>query len=446
MVVAVASLLVVARRIVDLCLFEWTIHRLRSRRAMAVEPPVSPPHVLLLVPRLREVPFVDQICGWVERMNYPRSHLRVALVTTEREGGPEDESTTAAAIRQRLTQGADESLVHVHSADRRPLRAAQLNWALKALTGDYNSPTDTYVGVYNADSLPDGETLNLLAIMAVAEKTRGRAMPSAFQQPCRYHVPVAARSRMPAMHAAAALQTFWTVAHFTRRLLRSESVHRRRGMIPSIPIGFLGHGEFVRLDILTELGGFPDYGYADGLLLGWALAFRKREIRALPLFDSGEVPPSLRHLHAQHEAWFVGLLNLRLALRRAPLDATPGSSIMAARRAASTLSWALRAPLFVVFLLAALYLGVAPTVYAVGSVLVYGALPMVWIYLRAPELAPDPPGGGPLGWRDLVERLAGTVPAVFLDGVALWTVLCRMAFRRGAVPTPARTVRCHDKQ
>jgi hypothetical protein len=60
---------------------------------------------------------------------------------------------------------------------------------------------------------------------------------------------------------------------------------------------------------MDDIGGFPDFAYADGLLLGWICRLAGEPIGLLASRDIAEVPCSATDILTQQTAWLRGLLN-----------------------------------------------------------------------------------------------------------------------------------------
>ena len=56
----------------------------------------------------------------------------------------------------------------------------------------------------------------------------------------------------------------------------------------------LGHNQFVRLDVMQALGGFPTSGATEDSTLGYALGARGILIQALPMVELTDLPETLR--------------------------------------------------------------------------------------------------------------------------------------------------------
>jgi hypothetical protein len=325
----------------------------------------------------------------------------------------------------------------VHYPYAHDFRAEQMNFVVRDVAAKL-PPADTYIGVYNADSLPDLDTLRLLALDACRERRITGQFPPAYQQAVRYFVPRRAGHAIAA-HAVAAFQTTFVFAHFLRRF---------RSATPggAVPVTFAGHGEFVRLDALIGVGLFPNYAYADGLLLGWEVAFARLAISVLPCCDHCEVPADIKTLVRQHTAWFVGLLNLNAVVRQrfgGGYSSVSRARVQAfcVRRTLSTLAWGLRTPFLLTMLGGAAASGWLPFAIAATAIACYAAAPVAFLAIAVPQLSTDAPDAGPAELPSLAARMAASVPALLIDGIGFWPAL-RMKLAAGAAPpVPAKTER-----
>lgn len=400
------------------CTRAWLSGRLASRERWAAAPR-TPVHVV--VPLYQEQELVaSTVQFWHERC-VADPDLHVALVTTEKEGS--EACTTAALTRAAVEEAAIDRLRHMHVREVHPYRAVQLNAAVEAVrAATIEAPTPAWIGVYNADSRPCASTFDELRFAITAEPEL-----RAYQQLAQYTVSeVRPASRL--MESFAALQTWWTYTSWTSRVRRGRSAARWW----AAPFSTFGHGEFVRLDALDEIGGFPDFAYADGLLLGWMLLFAGYRVEMLASPDFAEVPRDPAELVRQHRAWIRGLLNVRAAARRASrcADAAAVPRTVVAGQLGIVAGWGLRP--FATLGMAVWGVGRlshANTRASGGAVL--GALV---IYCAVPQLASTlyrrGPGHDVSQLRPLPVRLRqlfGAPVTLLLDGLgagpALWDAL-----------------------
>jgi len=84
----------------------------------------------------------------------------------------------------------------------------------------------------------------------------------------------------------------------------------------------LGHNQFIRLDTLQALGGFPTQGATEDSTLGYDLGMRGILIRAMPMVELTDLPETKEKIVQQNARWYKGVLDdtghLFRAWRRAP--------------------------------------------------------------------------------------------------------------------------------
>ncbi|GLX06596.1 hypothetical protein [Microbispora sp. NBRC 16548] len=403
---------------------EWRqICRSRSWDQPAPPPPEpgagAEPRVVCIVPLYLEQDLVAETVRFWHELAQQNLVDQVLLVTTAKERS-ERETTTRdlvdAELRRRGTGGDRITLLHCEQVTR--YRAAQLNlaveWARARFLREGSQETAMiWIGVYNADSRPEKSTFTEL---------RGRiaAEPSTriFQQLVDYVVPERGRPD-PVAVGNALLQTWWTLSHYVGRNRRGypgTTVWSRTS-----PYSTFGHGEFVRLDFLDDIGGFPDFAYADGLLLGWIGRLMVEPIGLLASRDVAEVPRSAADLITQQTAWMRGLLNFPTTVdwcRRQGLLRLPKHEVwlLRAQHLAIPLSWGLSTAAVMAALAAlARQIGRGQT-----SAYDLAILAGLAAYPAIPALAPvaDP-------HREISRgrRVLGAVRSWPLEGLAFWPAL-----------------------
>lgn len=355
----------------------------------------------------------------------------VLLVTTTKEqpaSGPSTRDLVETELAALGDHGGRLRLVHCEQATR--FRASQLDLAV-ADARQRHTAADTalWVGVYNADSRPQPATFTELAY-------RLRAEPEVrvFQQLVDYVVPQRATTS-PVAVGNAVLQTWWTHSHYWARNRRGA---RSRGWWAACaPYSTFGHGEFVRVDFLEEIGGFPDFAYADGLLLGWVARLRGEPIGLLAARDVAEVPRTGRDLVTQQTAWLRGLLNFDATvvwcLQNGLVKLTVAQvAALRTKHLAIPVAWGLST--------AAVTAAVALTAGRIiaGSASRVDALAGAALLVQ-PLLPALVPIVGEHRRHRLGERLAGVALSWPLEGLALWPALASRI--RRAPQAPAKTPR-----
>ena len=120
---------------------------------------------------------------------------------------------------------------------------------------------------------------------------------------------------------------------------RSSSSCFRRSQI------CLGHNQFVRLDTLRALGGFPTSGATEDSTLGYALGARGILIGALPMLELVDLPETTDKMVRQNARWYKGVLDdvrfLARTWRRGADRVQPGPARPARRQQGA---WSGRSP------------------------------------------------------------------------------------------------------
>ena len=360
---------------------------------------------------------------------------QVLLVTTAKETPPQQGVTTRDLVEAELARLAadpdDIALLHCEQVTR--FRASQLNLAVEHARSRFASeagdPANIWIGVYNADSRPSAETFIELADQVATEQH-----VRLFQQLVDYVVPTRGDVELAAV-GNSVLQTWWTMAHYVNRNRRGypgDSMWSR-----TAPYSTFGHGEFARLDFLDHIGGFPDFAYADGLLLGWIARLAAEPIGLLAARDVAEVPRSAKDLFTQQSAWLRGLLNFDATVRWCREQGVLRLSaaevrLLQAQHLAIPVTWGLST--------AALAAGIVTlsrrVVRGEASLLDLVALGGLVTYPVIPALLPT---AGQHRTMAVFQRIVGTLTSWPVEGLALWPAL--RAHLRREQQAPAKTPR-----
>ncbi|MER7776841.1 hypothetical protein ABTZ21_17850 [Streptomyces sp. NPDC096191] len=323
---------------------------LDRRRGRAVAPDTAP-HVVLLVPALREQELLGEVVRAAAGLPYPPGLLHVVVVTTEREererravvdrlpalaaalvaGGARDAAVLAGVVpsglaartAERTRASADPtgtlraeldavpttrevagallpevaaehpgvSLHHLHYPDE-GAKSSQLVHAverLPELLPPDAAPSFTYVGLYDADSQPDLDTLTHLAA-AVSPDGGGPAPDLVQQLPLQLRRPHAARPGgadvLLRAHALADLRRRAGVeAHrlLARSRIRAARLPAGVTAVAEPVVYGVGAGLFVRHDTLVSIGMYEEP--VDDLLVGYKLSSAGAVMEVLPVFN-----------------------------------------------------------------------------------------------------------------------------------------------------------------
>jgi cellulose synthase/poly-beta-1,6-N-acetylglucosamine synthase-like glycosyltransferase len=287
------------------------------------------PTFLHIVPAFEEPDIADTLRA-VLGSRYPHGKLRVAVVTKEEEDRarhPLMEAPTSELVRRFRAElpPYQQKMLTLLVMPGPGRKAEQLNWPLRPetlaalLESDYD-PARVFVGVSDADSIPDP---NVYAWIAADVLRRGGSL--AYQGvtlSLKNFARLDHRARVCAIQQssifirvsiARLINEVRRIAWFARFAAAAPRVARwahpmfdflfRRSQI------CLGHNQFVRLDVLSALGGFPTSGATEDSTLGYALGARGILMAAQPLLELNDLPETKEKMIRQSARWYKGVLD-----------------------------------------------------------------------------------------------------------------------------------------
>ena len=299
---------------------------LPSEEALEREP--RAPVFLHLVPAYQEPDIAETVLALVGS-RYPHGGLHVVVVTKEEEeraphpGMGVSTGELVRRLRETLPPYQQKRLSHL--AMPGPGRKAhQLNWALRPealreILGADIDPARVFVGVSDADSLPDPDTYRWIA----QQELRGpgaRAYQGITLSLANYDAQTI-RGKICAIQQSSIFIRV-SIARLINEVKRVRLFARFAGRCPRLARGVrpafdflfrrsqicLGHNQFVRLDTLQSVGGFPTSGATEDSTLGYALGRHGVLIRALPMVELTDLPETTEKVIRQNARWYLGVL------------------------------------------------------------------------------------------------------------------------------------------
>jgi len=308
----------------------------------ALERDPAAPAFLHLVPAYQEPEIATTVRALVGSC-YAHARLHVVVVTKEEEElhpHPAMGVSTAELVRRfRETLPPYQQKRLTHLAMPGPGRKAhQLNWglrpaALREILGEDVDPARVFVGLSDADSIPDPDTYRWIAQEelsgpgALAYQGVTLSLANYDQQGIRGKICAIQQS---SIFIRVSIARLINEVKRVRLFARLEARWPRLGRLlrPGFELFFrrsqicLGHNQFVRLDTLQSLGGFPTSGATEDSTLGYALGARGILIRALPMIELTDLPDTSEKVIRQNARWYLGVLDdvpfLRRVRREAP--------------------------------------------------------------------------------------------------------------------------------
>ncbi len=287
------------------------------------------PVFLHLVPAYQE-PDIAVTVGALTASRYPHGRLHVVVITQEEEEQAPHPAMRVSTgelvrrLRETLPPYQQKRLSHVvMSAPGR--KAHQLNWALRPevlreILTEETDPRRVFVGVSDADSIPDPDTYRWMA-----QRELGGQGSLAYQG---IPLSLANYDRLPIRGKICAIQQSSifirvSIARLLNEVKRVRLLARLTARAPRLAwlvrpafeLFFrrsqicLGHNQFVRLDLMQAVGGFPTSGATEDSTLGYELGRRGVLIQALPMVEVTDLPETSEGVIGQNARWYRGVLD-----------------------------------------------------------------------------------------------------------------------------------------
>jgi cellulose synthase/poly-beta-1,6-N-acetylglucosamine synthase-like glycosyltransferase len=238
------------------------------------------PSFTIIVPAKDEAPFIKRCLEALLAMDYPKERMEVIVV----EGGSRDETYSIC----REFAEAHPTLVHIVRQETPDGKPSALNLGLRRATGDV-------VAVFDADSIPEKDVLKKAA--------------SRFQDPSLVALQGRTRSLYGESNSLARISSLEEEAWF-RTLLRGRE---RMGLF--IPL--TGSCQFIRRNVLAEMGGWDEHSLAEDVELAARLLLNGYRVEyAHDICSWQEAPSSFRSFFTQRMRWFRGYMETALRYGR----------------------------------------------------------------------------------------------------------------------------------
>lgn len=180
----------------------------------------------------------------------------------------------------------EEKIYHFHYPNNEGIMADQLNYVLKNFK--FDDEDKYYYSVYNADSLPNKKTIS-----EVIETINKNNYPKVIQQ---YSVPLINWNELSTLMKGFAIY--------------QSNFELRYGLLNShFPSKYLytyvvGHGMYVRVDTLKEIGGFENKYWCEDIYMSLVLRSKNIPIYPISNLEIMQSPQYLSILTKQNAVWF----------------------------------------------------------------------------------------------------------------------------------------------
>jgi len=238
------------------------------------------PKFSIIVPTKNEEAVVGRCLSGLLDLDYPRDKMEIIIVD-----GNSSDSTVRICSDFSAKYPMVFKIINENGCKGKP---AALNLALPHVTGDV-------VGVFDADSLPEREVLKkVAAYLNDKNVTAVQGRTTSLNEKTNILTRVAASEEK---------------AWFQALLLGREKLHL------FVPLN--GSCQFVRREVLEELGGWDEACLTEDVELAVRLVEKNHQVKYAPDVSAGqETPTGLRDLIKQRVRWYRGYMDVALKYGR----------------------------------------------------------------------------------------------------------------------------------
>ncbi len=250
------------------------------------------PKIIIVIPCLREQKIIEDTLAYFFKITRKYENVKLVVVTTEREtyemrNQNKNEPTTNEIVKKYIfSNKMSKKITLMHYPKVDGIMADQLNFVLQKYQD--KKYDNAYFCVYNADSRPHTDTIENVIEAIIKNKE-----PEVIQQ---YSYAFSNLEKIPFIMKGFALyqSNFEIKKGFVNALLSSDMFYTY----------VVGHGMYIRIDILKSLNGFNNKFWCEDIYLSSNL--RNKNIKIVPTMtlENMESPKKISILMKQNANWF----------------------------------------------------------------------------------------------------------------------------------------------
>lgn len=333
----------------------------------------------VLIPVLREQSRIISTIEYFLKIMPQEEDISIIVCTTDKEASVTDlQNTTKEIVDSYILKNPSIPLLVCHYPYKNGGMAHQLNYTIKKYHAEGIINELDYISIYNADSRPHPKTYQWITSQLASHPDK-----HVFQQSAVFLRNYSLLNDYFAK-AVALYQSCWTLTHEIPRLRRQAS--EKHVMHKWSNVHCVGHGLFIRFDILDKMGYFPVDTLTEDTYLGFKLRCAGITIHPVPYIETGDSPINMMSSLKQKYVWFWGPMLYPYYLYKYLQEENNGyfkfrSIILSAQGILNALRWIIVGPLILttIFLPYVLSTGISTYIISIVSILLYISLPVLGI-------------------------------------------------------------------
>ena len=272
--------------------------------------------VYLIIPMLNEQKIAKKTYLNFKQLTQKMKNVKVMLVTTSKEVKKDGNLTTYEILKELIKN--DDKIFLCNYPQKTGVMAHQVNYAIKEIEKYRFNHEKIIIGVYNADSKINVETIEYVL---EKEENKNENEDVCYQQYSWYKL--CDNSKHKGIIASASLwQTRWSLTFEIFRVKQQEwintiyeKVNRFKILRPFnriLHIVFekmnyvIGHGFYMDIDLLHKIGGFPENTINEDAFLGYIINNKNIKIDVIPYLEKADFAPSIPVYIKQQTTWVNG--------------------------------------------------------------------------------------------------------------------------------------------
>lgn len=273
-------------------------------------------NVYLIIPMLNEQKIANETYLNFKTIVDEMENVKVMFITTSKEKKEIGKETTFE-ILEKLVKNEKKMFVYNYDNEN-GVMAHQINYAIRIILKQRAKNEKILIGVYNADSQIHSDVIRYILN---DDKKRNINDRVCYQQYSWYRIKND-KNKKGIIQSAALWQTRWSLTFEIFRVKQQRIINsiynyfnKIKFFIPFNKMFYvifekmnyvIGHGFFINIDLLKDLGGIPEDTINEDAFLGYLINNKNIKIEVIPYLEKADFAPNTSIYIKQQATWVNG--------------------------------------------------------------------------------------------------------------------------------------------